>query len=88
MGARLWAEDITMNAISIWLLTYFVLNMLILSQAELNTEHSYQWKCIKAWFMQCKFYIYVLSLFSVVYKVVHTAIISSLKLLVSDFTRK
>jgi len=55
---------------------------------ELNKEYFYRWKCIKAWFMQCKFYIYRLSFFSVVHKMVYTLIISSLKLLVSDFTRK
>lgn len=59
-----------------------------LSQVELNKEYFYRRKCIKAWFMQCRFYIYRLSLFSVVHKTVHTMIISSLKLLVSDFTRK
>lgn len=59
-----------------------------LSQVELNRDCFYRWKCIKAWFMQCKFYIYRLSLFSVVHKMVHTVIISSLKLLLLDFTRK
>lgn len=45
-------------------------------------------KHIKAQLIQCKFYIYWLSLFSEVHEMDHTAIISSLELLVSGFTRK
>lgn len=69
-------------------LMIFFFSMVLLPPPCIRLVSLWKQKHIKALLISCGFYIYWFLLFSEVHQMDHTVIISSLELLVSDFTRK